>query len=107
MWRLEWIGVLVAACGGLTSTVSDPAPHRLISVEEAINLARAAFDQAQSEPETSRQGTGLLGRLIGRHWYWPSYHWPQPRRVLWTMPGLASSRRARFSIASRRRLLVP
>ncbi len=34
--------------------------------KEAINLARAAFDQAQSEPETSRQGTGLLGRLIGR-----------------------------------------
>ncbi len=34
--------------------------------KEAINLARAAFDRAQSEPETSRQGTGLLGRLIGR-----------------------------------------
>ncbi len=34
--------------------------------KEAINLARAAFDRAQSEPEPSRQGTGLLGRLIGR-----------------------------------------
>ncbi len=32
----------------------------------AINLARAAFDRAQSESETSRQGTGLLGRLIDR-----------------------------------------
>ncbi len=34
--------------------------------KEAINLARAAFERAQSESEPSRQGTGLLGRLIGR-----------------------------------------
>ncbi|MDJ0946152.1 MAG: VWA domain-containing protein [Kiloniellales bacterium] len=34
--------------------------------KEAINLARAAFDRAQSEAKQSRQGTGLLGRLMGR-----------------------------------------
>ncbi len=38
--------------------------------KEAINLARAAFDQVQGEirreAEQSRQGIGLLGRLIGR-----------------------------------------
>ena len=34
--------------------------------KEAINLALAAFDQAQGEAKESRQGNGLLSRLMGR-----------------------------------------
>ena len=34
--------------------------------KQAINLALAAFDEAQRETRTKRQGFGLLRRLIGR-----------------------------------------
>lgn len=43
--------------------------------KEAINLALAAFDEAQQEKSESRQGSSILGRLTGRTT-------PRPRRRL-------------------------